>query len=72
MEKLLIPFLKYSPHLGWFAVIFFMFVIVGCSNAVNLDGWSGWPCDWMHDRRVDDLRDFRLRGGTRSVCEALV
>ena len=38
-----VPFFKaLKPDLGWFYVIFAMFVIVGASNAVNLtDGLDG-------------------------------
>ncbi len=43
-KELFIPFFK-EPiinNLGWFTLIFFAFVIVGCSNAVNLtDGLDG-------------------------------
>ncbi|MEO0454277.1 MAG: phospho-N-acetylmuramoyl-pentapeptide-transferase [Verrucomicrobiota bacterium] len=43
-RSLSIPFLKdpLVDDLGWMALIFFLFVIVGCSNAVNLtDGLDG-------------------------------
>ncbi|MEM6821143.1 MAG: phospho-N-acetylmuramoyl-pentapeptide-transferase [Verrucomicrobiota bacterium] len=43
-RSLQLPFLKdpVVDNLGWMAVIFFCFVIVGCSNAVNLtDGLDG-------------------------------
>lgn len=43
-RSLQLPFLKEPvvDNLGWMAVIFFCFVIVGCSNAVNLtDGLDG-------------------------------
>jgi phospho-N-acetylmuramoyl-pentapeptide-transferase len=41
--NLTIPFLKQlAPELGWFYVVFAMFIIVGASNAVNLtDGLDG-------------------------------
>ncbi|MGF1678583.1 MAG: phospho-N-acetylmuramoyl-pentapeptide-transferase [Candidatus Methylacidiphilales bacterium] len=43
-RSLQLPFIKQTvvDDLGWMAVIFFCFVIVGCSNAVNLtDGLDG-------------------------------
>jgi phospho-N-acetylmuramoyl-pentapeptide-transferase len=42
-SKLYFPFLKWiHPNLGWFYVVFALFVIVGSSNAVNLtDGLDG-------------------------------
>ncbi|MBI4716061.1 MAG: phospho-N-acetylmuramoyl-pentapeptide-transferase [Nitrospirae bacterium] len=41
--KLSIPFFKaFTPDLGWFYIIFAVFIIVGASNAVNLtDGLDG-------------------------------
>jgi phospho-N-acetylmuramoyl-pentapeptide-transferase len=45
MTKLLVPFTKWvevQPDLGWFYYVFFAFVLVACSNAVNLtDGLDG-------------------------------
>ncbi len=41
------------PHLGVLAFLPFVFfvilVIVGSSNAVNLDRWAGRPGDRLHD-----------------------
>ena len=41
--KITIPFFKnYNPDLGWFFIPWAMFILIGCSNAVNLtDGLDG-------------------------------
>jgi len=47
-SKLQLPFFKFQPDLGYFYILFIVFVIVGSSNAVNLtdglDGLAIGPC----------------------------
>src|SRR5205809_7343758 len=48
-RQLQLPFFKKErfdvKDMGWFTVLFFAVVIVGCSNAVNLtDGLDGLAC----------------------------
>jgi UDP-N-acetylmuramyl pentapeptide phosphotransferase/UDP-N-acetylglucosamine-1-phosphate transferase len=43
LKNLYFPFFKnFIINLGWFFIPFYLFVIVGSSNAVNLTRWIRW------------------------------
>ena len=66
-RSLYLPFFKVPvvPNMGWFTLIFFAFIVVGSSNAVNLtDGLDGLAANGRVEDALEDI------SASRNICRS--